>query len=315
MDIWMPEVREGPIRWVTAGADGRVKYWHLDPARSVAKGKKTTHTTDIPGVITCLFTSRVAATPFADRPDSVKRRQHAKPDEVLLARCSVEHGVVCGVTGDGDLRVWSSVAMGGEVREVRLDVGAMEVDGPVDRLELDVRRKGDTVIASVFIHRQRASVIDRYDLEIGGFEPGVKHRTYSTPLGSSLTALYHQFSPSLAISRPPLAAETLSARIISPGETDDSGAVESGSPPAVEPLTDPLAPVIDSTEYGRMLVAGDDAGNMWIWPLDSVGVRDEITPIRAWEAMGGKITAIDVSCSLVAVGRYVPQSVLSCSRN
>lgn len=61
------------------------------------------------------------------------------------------------------------------------------------------------------------------------------------------------------------------------------------------PITTP-----STASFGRLVVAGDDAGGVHIWSWDGGGA-----PVRSWPAAKGKITAIDFSCGLVAVARYV----------
>jgi hypothetical protein len=55
-----------------------------------------------------------------------------------------------------------------------------------------------------------------------------------------------------------------------------------------------------TASFGRLVVGGDDAGGVHIWSWDGDGA-----PLRSWPAAKGKITAIDYSCGLVAVARYV----------
>jgi WD40 repeat protein len=55
-----------------------------------------------------------------------------------------------------------------------------------------------------------------------------------------------------------------------------------------------------TASFGRLVIGGDDAGGVHIWSWDGGGA-----PVRSWRAAKGRITAIDYSCGLVAVARYV----------
>jgi WD40 repeat protein len=60
-----------------------------------------------------------------------------------------------------------------------------------------------------------------------------------------------------------------------------------------------VAPTPEAHSCGRVIVAGDEGGQLHMWSWD--GGSD---PIRSWQAVSGKVTSLDFSCGLVAVGRY-----------
>jgi hypothetical protein len=132
------------LEWVTGGVDGKVKVWKLHPATKDRSGKRAPSVIGLEnGYLECLFTSDIVTGPFANRSDAVKRRQNGYPDSVIAVRYGV-CGVACGVTADGDLRVWFGVGGTTEVVEVRVDVGSEEESGPVVKLELHVEMTGWT---------------------------------------------------------------------------------------------------------------------------------------------------------------------------
>ncbi|OCF32653.1 hypothetical protein I316_05574 [Kwoniella heveanensis BCC8398] len=294
-DIWQPEVgNTEQNRWVTAGEDGRVKLWAFNPGSGNPRSGKRTPGSEInPASISCLFTSGTVEQPLPNRSDASKRRQSGRPDEVLSARYEQTHDVVCGVTEDGDLRVWFDAST--SPQEVRIDVGAAEIDGEVKMLALDARNEEDGVVASMLILHRRSPSVARYDANHNGL---IRTIRYSTPTGASIAALYTSFRPTSTIAPPPN-GQSLSARIITPNETP-----ESISPPPFDlpPLLHANTPERD---FGKFVVAGDDAGYIHIWAWDEVASgQDCPLPIRSWEAMSGRITSLDYSCGLVAVGSH-----------
>lgn len=226
LDIWMPE---GSDRWVTAGADGRVKYWLLDRAAASSRGQT-------PNSISCLFSSTPAVTPM-DRSDEVKRRQVVRPDPIIIARCNVAHNVICGVTEEGDLRVWHE-------DEFRVDVGS-----GVNRMELSVQQSSAGLTISVLIHHKLSPTFARYDIT------GKVVKTIVFTGADPLSCIHADLSTTPQISSSP------------------------------------------STEtFGQLVITGDIHGVMSIWSWTGV-------LLRRWQAMSGSITAVDMSCGLVAIGR------------
>ena len=204
LDIWAPEVSGDDTRWVTAGADGKVKYWQLNPGESSKSGKRLPPAEEaIPGSITCLFASNAVGTSLPNRSDAVKRRQTGAPDGIILARCDIEHDVVCGVTEDGDLRIWFD-AQQANAREVRVDVGAAEELGAVKRLELNVQLLPTGVVASILVHHSHAPTIARYDIaDTKDAESAIAFRLFATPEDVGITVLQTQLIPTPPISTSP----------------------------------------------------------------------------------------------------------------
>ncbi|WWD02114.1 hypothetical protein V865_000152 [Kwoniella europaea PYCC6329] len=300
IDIWAPEnpsLSPESLRWVTGGEDGRVKLWQFHPGTGSRSGKRTPNEA-IPASIQCLFTSDISNQPFENRSDASKRRQNGRPDPIILARYDTKYDVVCGVTTDGDLRVWFSASK--QPQEVRVDVGAEEMEGGVKTLCLDVKENAnEDVVAHVLIHHRRSPVLIRYDI-ISVDE--VKTKEFVTPTGSSISAVHTSFQPTKPISAPS-SGNSMSAKIVTPGETPETAS------PAVEEV-DPF-PISSSNTvhadsgYGRFSMAGDETGyvHIWSWDVDQETRRNQ-TPIKSWEAMNGKVTALDYSCGLVAVGSF-----------
>ncbi|KAK4689613.1 hypothetical protein P7C73_g477, partial [Tremellales sp. Uapishka_1] len=284
LDIWMLETE--PTRWVTGGADGRVKVWQLDPGENLPmSAKKTPTRQETPGTISCLFTSDVVQT-LLPRSEEVRRRQVGKPDGIVLARCDVAQGVACGVTRDGDLRIWFGI--GSDVQEVRIDAGSEAEMGGVERLEMKVRSN----TAEILIHHKGNSTFTRYNV----LPDTTSSKLFITPTGSSLTKLSAHLDPAAPLSLP-AGLTSLSARIISSPTTPDAQS-PIGSP-------GPELPAREGEEFGKFVVGGDEEGKVWIWPWE--GSEDVNGPIRGWSTgMGkvGKVTAIDVACGLVAIGSY-----------
>ncbi|WVW85344.1 hypothetical protein I302_107382 [Kwoniella bestiolae CBS 10118] len=297
-DIWAPESpNPESLRWVTGGEDGRVKLWQFHAGSGVRSGKRTPNEA-IPASIECLFTSDVIDQPFENRSDASKRRQNGRPDPIILARYDPVHDVTCGVTVDGDLRVWFSTSS--RPVEVRIDVGAEEVEGGVKHLCLDVKksRDGETV-ASVLIHHRRSPILARYDITPAG---DIQTKELVTPVGSSISSIHTSFQPTKPISAPSKGT-SMSAKIVTPGETPETAS------PAVEKI-DPFPTASNNTVhpdtgYGRFVMAGDEMGyvHIWAWDVEEEG-RSTQRPMKSWEAMNGKVTALNYSCGLVAVGSF-----------
>lgn len=301
-DIWLDATDEsGPPRWVTGGTDGLVKYWQLNPAQG--RIGKRSPAGDIPASITCLFTSSTILDTLPNRPEYVKRRQTGKPDDVTIVRCDNTYNVVCGVTEDGDLRIWFDVRSGQE-REVRVDVGSAEEMGGVKHMELDAQSQHSV---SVMILHHRSSTFTRYDINAPPEDQvEMASHPFRSPGPGAFSALRTCLRPAPPIStrsvRPPVLSthtpDTVEVVPQSSSSTSLSSAPNGSPTPPTPPKT---------TDYGRFVVTGDEDGVACIWKWD-VGPEDEISPIRAWPAMNGKITSIDASCGLVAFGRCVISS-------
>jgi len=284
---------EGEVyKWASGGADGVVKYWQLNPG-SGKSGKKTP--TELPATISCLFTSATEE-PFKQRPEEVRLRQLASPDAIVAVACDPAHDVVAGVTEDGDLRVWFEAA-GDAPRQVRIDAGSKEEFGGVKRLFMHC---SDTA-ASVLVHHDKHPVLTRYDVSLSGDEHTIKTSFYRTPSDVPLTALFVSLDPSPPIAAPPEVEKTMSARIVTPASGGASSGTSTPNPDPV--LLEDLPRRLTETPYGRFIVAGDEAGQAYIWSWDR-NQGDEALPIRSWVAAEGTITALDFYCGLVAVGAY-----------
>ena len=300
-DIWMDTTQEsGTTRWVTGGTDGLVKYWQLNPAQSQTRSGKRSPAGDIPGSITCLFTSSTILDTIPDRADYVKRRQTGKPDDVTIVRCDDAHNVVCGVTEDGDLRVWFDAGSGKE-REVRIDVGSAEEHGGVKRFELNAT--GDDSVSVMVLHH-RSSTFTRYDILAPSDEPvRVNSYGFQSPVPGAFSAIHTCLQHAPAISTRSILPPALSnpAPISEEDEPDQGSTASTSLSPTPLKMPTSTSPS-GSDDYGRFVVSGDEHGVACIWKWD-VTENDEITPIRIWPAMNGRITAIDASCGLVALGR------------
>lgn len=295
-DIWMPDPDHENTKWVTAGADGLVKLWQLVPGEAVRSTKKATTPKHEPATISCLFTSSPVIDTLPGRSEGVKRRQTGSPDAVIFARCDAEHNVVCGVTADGDLRVWFDVGSE-DAKEVRIDVGSAETDGEVDRMELDVQSSSQ---ASILIHHKRSPLFSRFYVGLNeGREPMTTVRSYHDPHHSAISAIscFLKSSPPISVARP--APPVLSTPLLTPidGLATPTSAVSSAhsDPPSMYAVQE----VVARSQFGRFVGTGDEYGFVSLWAWDGEGDR----ALRSWSAMTGKITAIDVSCGLVAVGR------------
>jgi len=278
------------VKWVTGGTDGRVKYWQLVTTEIPRSGKRAA---EVVSSVVCLFSSSIVQDAMPDRSEAVKRRQNGKPDDIVIVRCSPEYGIVCGVTEDGDLRIWFGAGSGKEI-EVRMDVGSAEDMGVVKELELEAR---DASTASILVHHHRSSSFTRYyctvdsDKQIGGGGMG----SHSQVPGA-FSALQAYLRPSLAIS-----TGTPAPPVLSTSADEDSGHVSDEISPVPTPTETPSV----VSDYGRLVATGDEHGVACIWAWDVILDRSRDIPLRAWPAVSGRITAIEVSCGLVAVGRCV----------
>ena len=289
-DIWMDD-RSEAVKWVTGGTDGRVKYWQLVTTEIPRSGKRPA---DIVSSMICLFSSPRIEDALPGRSESVRRRQNGKPDDVILVRCAPDHGVICGITEDGDLRVWFGAGSGKE-KEVRIDAGSAEDMGVVKRMELEAR---DDSTASVLVHHYRSSSFARFDIVVDADgQSEVTSRTFDSPVPGAFSAIQASLRPSLAITTAVPAPPVLST----------SG--PSGDPDQASGETSPETPAESksiSSDYGRLVATGDEHGVACLWAWDEIpGRQGRGDPLRAWPAVSGRITAIEVSCGLVAVGRYV----------
>ncbi|BEI84834.1 hypothetical protein CcaverHIS002_0502350 [Cutaneotrichosporon cavernicola] len=302
LSIYQPESQgKDPMKWVTGGQDGRLKYWQLNPGST--KSGKLTPSEGVPASITCLFSSEPVEKPFKERSEEVRLRQMASPDGIYLSACDVQHDVVCGVTCDGDLRLWFDAAT--NPTEVRLDVGSEADYGGVTELNLVTSRCANGVSASVLIHHLRHPNFARHDISLDGESHKVKTTFFSSDGEAPLTTLRAFLLPSSPISQPPEAQYTLSARIITP---TDSGVASPAAPDVdvenVENVENVRKVAAAAEQFGRVVVGGDSNGRVYIWEWDGRSVGDIIKPIRDWAVGDGKITCVEMSCGLVAVGAF-----------
>jgi hypothetical protein len=209
--------------------------------------------------------------------------------------------VVCGITEDGDLRVWFHAGSGNE-QEVRIDAGSAEEIGGVRRLELDAR---DESKATVLVHHHRSAVLTRFDVTLN--EDGsstIEVNVFQSPVPGAFSAMQASLRPSPAISTPapapPILAE-IDSKLSDVSEASSSGDATPVFTPAEEPE---LVPAVKA-DYGRFVATGDEHGVACLWAWDSVpGPTDHSGLLRAWAAASGRITAIEVSCGLVAIGTF-----------
>lgn len=293
-DIWMDDHQpDGVVKWVTGGTDGRVKYWQLNPSQG--RSGKRSPAGDIPATIVCLFTSSVVVESLPNRSDAVKRRQSGRPDDVIMVRCDSAKRIVCGVTEDGDLRVWFNVSSGDE-REVRVDVGSAEEMGIVKVMELDAISESKV---SILVHHHRSSIFARYDIDLNSDRgEEATSRTSQSPVPGAFSTIHASFKPA-----PPISIRSIAPPVLStPSDGDDTessaSAINSPSILAVDTNTNESG----SNRYGRFVVTGDEHGVVCIWKWDNLE-DEESKPLRAWPALNGRITAIDASCGLIAIGR------------
>ncbi|GMK55880.1 hypothetical protein CspeluHIS016_0209360 [Cutaneotrichosporon spelunceum] len=296
LSIYQPESQgKDPMKWVSGGQDGRLKYWQLNPGS--ARSGKLTPSEGVSANIICVFSSEPVEKPFKDRSEEVRLRQMASPDGIYLTACDVQHDVVCGVTCDGDLRLWFSATT--SPREVRLDVGSEADYGGVTDLNLVTWWSANGLTASVLIHHLRHPNFARHDISLNGDSHKIKTVFFSTDGEAPLTTLQAFLLPSSPISQPPEARHTLSARIITPS---DSGVASPAAPDADEENFRNVSPA--GEQFGRVVVGGDLHGRVYIWEWDGRPIGGIIKPIRDWAVCDGKITAVEMSCGLVAVGAF-----------
>ena len=286
LDIRPSRNSEGHLRFVSAGADGCIKYWQFNSP--IGKAKKRNNDPDNMASIICLHTTE-PVTPLEHRSEEIKRRRSGAPDPVLLARCDALHNVLCGVTEDGDLRVWWDLF--GKVKEARVDVGTTEDRGPIKALELDVQDDVGLVI-SVLVLYYRSTSFFRYDIRVdldGDYE--VEDKEYITPMKTPITVIKAYLEPTAPISTK---SRPMPALLSTP--THDS---DSESSPELQPQPDPDP--TPASIFGQFLVAGDAEGNVWIWSWETQSERN--LPIRGWSAVEHRISSVDYNCGIVAVGR------------
>ena len=298
-NIWAPESSDESLRWVTAGADGKVKLWRLHPAEVAKPSRIIPDVEAVAGSISCLFTSTIVEYPFPNRSDLIKRRQAEAPDPVILARCDVRHGVLCGVTKDGDLRVWFGVDTPNR-REVRLDCNAAESfnSGGVKRMELEVRRSSIGLVASILVHHDRSASFARFDVtDRGHGESSINVKVYTSSDSAPITTLQAHLQPTAPISMPSHPSSALPEHV-----TPIEAATEGLASPSV--LLRPTGALLPATsDFGRLIVAGHQDGAIRVWSWDGLAVEGAGKLLRVWTAASGKITAVDFSCGLLAIGR------------
>ena len=298
--IWAPDEASDSVRFVSGGADGRVKLWQLNFVPR-SKGGKRSPAKDVESSITCLFTSEPATEPFVSRSEAVKRRQGASPDAITFVKFDPVLEVVCGITKDGDVKIWFD-CFGSDPKMIRIDAGAEEELGRAEVCDLDVRKTEDGLIASVLVQHSGASGFTRFDVRSTATASDVKRTTYVNPLGRPLTTLQPYLQPSLPISLPRVAQDRPVEMISSsPGTNTPVEPMTKVSTPPPLVLPRSMAP---PPQFGRFVVGGDDNGHACIWAWDASSSRkgddEAIYPRRSWEAAPGKITAIDMACGLVA---------------
>lgn len=285
-----------PLKWVTGGDDGRLKYWRLNPGTG-RSGKKSA--TDVPATITCVFSSEPVEEPIVERVEESRLRQMAHPDAIIKVACDVEKDVVCGVTEDGDLRLWFNVSTA--PREVRVDVGSERELGGVRQLELFCRETKDGLVASVLIHHRKNAMFARYDISLNANgKETIRTIFYSTPAEAPITAINANLLPVPSISKPPKAEQSMFARIITPASA--SASASGVTSPLLSPDPEPKKSQ-DEPHFGGFIMGGDNDGYAYIWEWDGVPYNDVIQPMRSWQAAEGRITAVEYSCGIAATGR------------
>ncbi|ORX38274.1 hypothetical protein BD324DRAFT_620221 [Kockovaella imperatae] len=301
--VWAQESADDAtvFRFVSGGADGRVKYWQLNNV-SVARGGsghghgKRSTASEPTSILSCLFTSEVKLEPFANRSEEVQRRQGAAAEEITVVRCDSDADVVCGITGDGDLRVWLDCSSPTR-REIRIDAGSEKENGPVITMELSVQSSSGRPLASVLVHHLGSPVFHRYDIEMTEENPSISTTTFVTPDGTGILKLQAYLEPAVPIS-------------LLPQPTSAPPIIASPNIPTLELPSDrkaeatPQASVVSPPEFGRLVIAGDSSSGVHIWSWDRPSSRQgaDITPLRSWDNFSRKITAIDMSCGIVAIG-------------
>ncbi|WVQ77637.1 hypothetical protein IAR50_007325 [Cryptococcus sp. DSM 104548] len=290
-DIWTAGEQDGEsAKFVSAGEDGLVKLWRLVVPPGTGKGKKNAF---VEGSIECLFTSTPAPLLLPNRSEQVKRRQSSRPDEIVLARYVPKGDVVAGVTADGDLRVFFGAST--EAKEVRVDLGPAEVEGDVKVMEMACSEHDGNKV-SIVIHRHRSAVITRYDISSAG---QVSSTILVSPSQSPISCVFTNLEPNASISLPQSGSSTpMLARIISPVPTPGV------TPPAMSDLDLSLGSAHKSSsgDMGKFVLTGDEDGFLHLWAWDDADRERERKVLKTWMVHEAKITAIDVSCSIIAVG-------------
>ncbi|TYJ52579.1 hypothetical protein B9479_006829 [Cryptococcus floricola] len=317
-DVWTGGQGEDGARFVSAGDDGLVKLWLLVVPPGTGKGKKNTF---VEGSLECLFTSSPAPSLLPNRSEDVKRRQNGKPDAIVFARYTSQGDIVAGITADGDLRVFFAASTA--PKEVRLDLGSAEAEGEVKMMEMVSHIShishipgGGESVASVVVHRHRSSVVTRYDISSSGT---VASTTLVSPGQAPISCVYTGLQADGGISLPKSGSATpMLARIVSPSPspvpTPTPGAMAGTTPPAMSDLDLSLGSGSGSglksseaeADKGQFILAGDEDGllHLWSWNADAhPGEKEkERKALKSWVVHDSKITALDVSCSLFAVG-------------
>ncbi|ODN73046.1 hypothetical protein L202_08441 [Cryptococcus amylolentus CBS 6039] len=293
---------EDGARFVSAGEDGLVKLWSLVVPPGTGKGKKNTL---VEGSLECLFTSSPAPSLLPNRSEDVKRRQNGKPDAIVFARYTSRGDIVAGITADGDLRVFFAASTA--PKEVRLDLGSAEAEGEVKMMEMVAHishhtSEGGESVASVVVHRHRSSVVTRYDISFSGT---VASTTFVSPSQAPISCVYTGLQAEGGISLPKSGSLTpMLARIVSPSPSPVP------TPGAMSDLDLSLGsgsgPKPSEAEKGQFILAGDENGLLHLWSWDSdvhPGEKEkERQALKSWMVHEAKITALDVSCSIFAVG-------------
>jgi hypothetical protein len=208
---------------------------------------------------------------------------------------------VCGITQDGDLRIWFGAGTGSE-KEVRIDVGSAEEMGAVQRMEVEAR---DEMSASVLILHDRSTAFTRFDIKVDvDGEHSIDTRTFNSPVAGAFSAIQASLRSSLPMSEDVPAPPALSA--LETRETEafqQSISQDSSAPPTPsEESSNGAIPV--HANYGRLVATGHEHGVACLWAWDEIpGRNTQDGPLRVWPAVSGRVTAIEVSCGLVAVGR------------
>ncbi|ODN87377.1 hypothetical protein L198_07001 [Cryptococcus wingfieldii CBS 7118] len=314
-DIWTGGQGEDGARFVSAGEDGLVKLWLLVVPPGTGKGKKNTF---VEGSLECLFTSSPVPSLLPNRSEDVKRRQNGSPDAIVFARYTSHGDIVAGITADGDLRVFFAASIA--PKEVRLDLGSAEAEGEVKMMEMVSHishiPEGGESVASVVVHRHRSSVVTRYDISSSGT---VASTTFVSPSQAPISCVYTGLQADGGISLPKSGSLTpMLARIVSPSPSPSPvptpGAMAGTAPPAISDLDLSLGsgsgPGLKSSEAdkGQFILAGDENGllHLWSWSADAHAHPDpgekERKALKSWMVHESKITALDVSCSIFAVG-------------
>ena len=285
------------MRFVSGGADGRVKYWQLDtmPAAKIPTARKS-QAADTVSELKCLFTSGVVSEPLVNRPEDVRRRQGAAPDGISFVRCDPASNKVCGITDDGDLRIWFDCSEPHR-REVRIDAGSEADLGPVGNMDLAVSSTGGHVCASVLVHHRSATFFQRFDVRLTPEEPEITTRSYVTPggLGVILVQPYLEPTPPISLSKPTSPTTSIGLSLV---PATNEGATSAHAATSAQSSTSS-----SSLEFGRFVLGADIHGNVHIWPWNPTSPgSSNVHSIRSWDNHSRKITLLSMSNGIVAVG-------------